>query len=196
MAKFHWVHSDGAANIVCVCFHCKGSLRGTVAAHCTCAGRVGQYGIQICYRRISTVHHFEGAGTFAGDRVPMVAVRAFVCVSCHFAGGDGAVGSNVTDQMEEQLMAYAGVLEILLAAQAEVDTSTGYLRAEKGGQRFIERILLVAEAATNARLYDANTAPGNPQGLADNTPQGMGCLCRGIDDQVAVFLVGKCGCTL
>ncbi len=65
-----------------------------------------------------------------------------------------------------------------------------HLRRTPGAQRLIERVLLIAEAAADVGLDDADIRPGTAQRLTDDTADDVRDLRGGDDDDAAVFLIG------
>ena len=58
--------------------------------------------------------------------------------------------------------------EGFLTRAVELDKTASDLRAAPGAQRLIQRVLLVAEAAADVWLDDADIAPRTAQGLSDD----------------------------
>ena len=81
--------------------------------------------------------------------------------------------------------------EGLFAGAVELDGAAIDLLAAPGAQRLIKGILLVAEAAADVRLDDADVRPRAAQRLPDDTPDDVRDLRGARQDEAAVFAVAE-----
>ena len=95
------------------------------------------------------------------------------------------------DDVEPDGMAHAVGDERLLSCAVDADAPAVDLRGAPGAKRLIERVLLVAEAASDIGLDDLNVRPRSSQRLTDDPADDVGDLRRGNDGDAAVFAVGK-----
>ena len=90
-------------------------------------------------------------------------VAALIGEAFDLLGGNGAVLAQPGDDVRADGVADAVGDEGFLTRAVELDKTAADLRAAPGAQRLIQRVLLVAEAAADVRLDDADIAPRTAQ---------------------------------
>ena len=118
-------------------------------------------------------------------------VAALIGEALDLLGGNGAVLAQPGDDVRADGMADTVGDEGFLTRAVELDKTAADLRAAPGAQRLIQRVLLVAEAAADVRLDDADIAPRTAQGLSDDAAYDVRDLRGAGHDEAAVFLIAE-----
>ena len=189
-------HADGLCAFLRVALVGKRGLRHAVAAHRAGRGPVGEDGIGVALKVGAGIMLVERAQRLCHDRVAVRGVGALVGEAFDLLGGDGAVFAQPRDDMRADGVADTVGDEGLLARAVELDTAAAHLRAAPGAQRLIQRVLLVAEAAADVRLDDADVAPRAADGLTDDAADDVRDLRGAGHDQTAVLLVAEAAVVL
>ena len=121
----------------------------------------------------------------------MRGVSALIGEALDLARGKRAVLAEPCDQMEADGMADAVGDEGLLARAVEPDAAPADLRAAPCAQRFIQRVLLVSEAAADVGLDDLHIRPRAAERLRDNAANDVRDLRRAGHDDAAVLRIGE-----
>ena len=184
------IHAEHLADVLNVAFVRPRGLRHAVAAHGAADGFVGKDGVGIALEILAGIELREGAHGLGHDAVAVGGVSTLIGEQLDLACGEAAVRMQPGDQMDADGVAHAVGDKGVLARNVDLHEAAAELHGKPCGQRFIQRILLVAEAAADVGLDDADAAPGNVQRLSDGAAHDVRDLRRGNDDDLACFLIG------
>ena len=121
----------------------------------------------------------------------MGGVAALIGEALHLTRRHSAIGSYPRDDMEADSMTHTVGNKGLLTGAVHADAATAHLRGAPSAQRLIEGILLVAEAAADVGLNNADVGPRTTQRLTYHTANDVGDLGRGHHRHATVLLVCK-----
>ena len=190
-AVFQRRHADGLGAFVRVRFIGERSLRHAVAAHRARRRDIGEYGIGVALKVRAGIVLVEGTERFRHDGMAVRGVGTLIRETLHLARGDRAVLAQPRDHVDADGVADAVGDEGLFAGAVELDGAAIDLLAAPGAQRLIKGILLVAEAAADVRLDDADVRPRAAQRLPDDAADDVRDLRGAGQDETAVFAVAE-----
>ena len=187
-AEVHRVPTLAPGDVVHGALDGELALRHAVGAHGAGRGDVGVdrggLGVAAHLVLVRPAKRVDGVGR---EGVAVARVAALVGEAVAVARDDAHVVVVGDLGREAHGMARARVLEDLLTRQLYLDHTAAQLRGEPGAEWLVEDLLLVAEAAANAGLDDADVAPADAEGLAADAPHDVGDL-RGRDHRDAPAL--------
>ena len=117
-------------------------------------------------------------------------VCALIGIALHLARDKATVGTGVGDYMVANRVANAVAHEGFFTADVELDEPAADLHAAIAAERFVQRVLLVAESAADVGLDQANAAPGKAKRLPADAAHDVRNLRAGDDDDLACLLFG------
>ena len=176
------VDAEHAADVLNVGFARKHGLRDAVAAHRARGGAVREHSVGVAVDVRAGIQLRERAHALGDDAVAVGGVSALVREALDLARGERAVRPYPRDDVRADGVAHAVADERLLARAVELDEAAAHDGGEVGAQRLIQRVLLVAEAAADIRLDDADLAPGDAESLPDDAADDVRDLRGGVDD--------------
>ena len=189
-AELQGIDAEHLADVLNVAFVRPRCLRHTVAAHRAGDGAVGEDSVGVALEVLAGVELRERAHRLGDDGVTVRGVSALVGEALDLAGDEGAVRPQPRDHVEADGMAHAVGHEGVLAGDVDLDETTAELHGKPRGERLIQRVLLIAEAAADVGLDDADPAPVDAEGLTDGAADDVRDLRGGNDDDLAGLLIG------
>ena len=102
----------------------------------------------------------------------------------------GAVGPHIGDDMEFDGVTDPVADECILPGDVDLHQPTAQFPADPAAEGLVEGVLLVAEAAADIGLDDADGTPGHADGLTHRAAHDVGDLGGGDDDGLAGLLIG------
>ena len=189
-------HADGLCTLLRVGFVRERCLRHTVAAHGARRRAVGEHGIGVALKIGAGIMLVERAERLGDDGVAVRGVGALIGEALDLLGGDGAILAEPRNDVNPDGVADAVGDEGLLARAVEADAAASDLRAAPCAQRLIQAVLLVAEAAADVRLDDADIAPWAAKRLSDDTAHNVRDLRGAGHDQTTVFFIAEAAVVL
>ena len=133
----------------------------------------------------------EAAHGLRGHGVAVRGVGPLVGKHLDLARGDRAVLFQPGDDVEFHRVPHAVCDKGFLPGAVDADGKTPDRFGTPGTERFVQDVLLVAEAAADIGLDDMDITPRTVQRLTDDTAYDVGDLGARDDDQPAVFRIGK-----
>ena len=169
--------------------NCESGLGHTVAAHCACNGTVGVNGVCVALVVVNGVQLCDGASALCNDGVAVGCVCTTVGPLLSLTSDQSAVLTDPGDQVSTDGVTDTVGNEGLLTLALEVDQTAANLGGSPSGQRLVQSVLLVTEAAADVGLDNADLTPGATQSLAGDTADDVGDLSGGNQDNAACFHV-------
>ena len=166
-------------------------LRHAVAAHGARCRDIGEDGIGVALEVRAGIVLVEGTERFRHDGMAVRGVGTLIRETLHLARGDRTVFAQPRDHVDADGVADAVGDEGLFAGAVELDGAAVDLLAAPGTQRLVQAILLVAEAAADVRLDDADVRPRAAQRLPDDAADDVRDLRGAGQDEAAVFAVAE-----
>ena len=124
------------------------------------------------------------------DRVAVGGVAALVGPRLEPARDEPPVGTHGGFEFEFDRVAGAGAGEGLLAGKLDLDRAPAHLHRQKGVERLVEDLLLIAEAAADIGLDHADLPPRDAERLPADAADDVGNLGGGDDDDPSLLHVG------
>ncbi len=184
-------HADGLADVVNMALSGEHGLGDAVAPHGAGRGTVGKHGPAVALQVVAGIELGERAHTLGHHAVAVGGVGALVGERLELPGHQGAVRPDLGDDMGPDGVTDAVGDEGLLPGTLQLDQPPAHLGRAPGAKGLIQRVLLIAEAAADVRLDDADLAPGDAQGLAHHPADDVGDLGGGDHHDPSRLLIGK-----
>ena len=169
--------------------NCESGLGHTVAAHCASDGTVGVDGVSVALVVVNGVQLSDGASALCNDGVAVGCVCTAVGPLLSLTSDQSAVLTDPGGQVSTDGVTNTVVDEGLFTLALEVDQTAADLGGSPSGQRLVQSVLLVTEAATDVGLDNADLTPGATQSLAGDTTDDVRNLSGGNQDNAACFHV-------
>ena len=179
------------ADVVNVALPGEHGLGDAVAPHGPGGGPVRVHRPAVALHIGAGVELREGVHALGHDAVAVGGVGPLVGKRLQLPGNQGAIGPDIGNNVGADGVADPVGDKGLLPAALQLHQSSSDLRGAPGAQGLIQRVLLVAKAAADIGLDDADLAPGNPQGLAHHPADDVGNLGGADHHHPARLLIGE-----
>ena len=183
------IHIQFERHIIHKRFKGKIRLRNPIRAHSPCGNMIGKHGIRFgndsLFRRIELFKFVSG---IRGNGVAVGSIAALCGIAEHLARNEPAVGLPHRGlHMEFHRMARAGTHKGFLTRNGQLHTAAAYERTKVSVQRFIQDVLLIAEAAADIRLDNPYFSPVDSERLSAHAATDMRQLRGRHHDNLSAF---------
>ena len=187
--ELQWVKALPVTDVIDLAVRQEDRLRHAIGTHCAGGGGVCEDRRHVRAAAIGVVVEILVDRCDGGcNRVSVGGVRAFVRVTVEGARKEAAVCCVECLRLPDHSVADSRLGDAFLSGGLQADAPAAADDRQIGVQRFIQDVLLVAEASAKIRLDHADLADRPAQRLSDDTAHDVRDLGRGCHRDLSVYI--------